>query len=100
MTSQPLTISLPCNGEINWLMCPGCGSSDFQPVRVEIKPWNSPLVQGIDLVLGKVETSAAPADDHAPAVRTTMGCTHCGAGLTLQITGGAPGTGMACSIDG
>ena len=100
MASQPLTIAVPCNGEIQWLMCPGCGSSDFHPVRVEVKPSNSPLVQGIDLRLGQVETSAAPTDDHAPAVRTTMGCIHCGAGLTLQITGGPPGTGITCVIDG
>jgi hypothetical protein len=80
-------------------MCPGCGRSDFQPVWVEIKSGNSSLVQGIDLLLGTVETSAAPTADHAPTVSTTMGCTHCGAGLTLQITGGAPGTGIACALD-
>jgi hypothetical protein len=99
MASQPLTIPVSCNGAIHWLTCPGCGSSDFQPVRVEIRPWNSPLVQGIDLLLGTVETSAAPTDDHAPAVATTMGCIHCGTGLTLQLTGGAEGTGIACTTD-
>ena len=98
--SQPLTIPLSCNGAIHWLTCPDCGSSDFQPVRVEIKPWNSPLAQGIDLLLGKMETYAAPTDDHAPAVTTTMGCIHCGASLTLQITGGPRGTGIAGSTDG
>jgi hypothetical protein len=53
MASQSLMIPLSCTGAIHWLTCPGCGSSDFQPVRVEIKPRNSPLVQGIDLLLGK-----------------------------------------------
>jgi hypothetical protein len=95
-----LTIQVSVNGEVRWLTCPGCGSPDFQPVSVDIKPWNSPLVQGIDLLLGHVETYAAPTDDHAPAVRTTMGCIHCGAGVTLQITGGPGGTGIACSMDG
>jgi hypothetical protein len=100
MASRPLTVRVSFNGEIRWLTCPACGSPDFQPVRVEIRPWNSPLVQGIDLLLGQGETSAAPTDDHVSAVRTTMGCLHCGAGVTLQITGGPGGTGIAGSMDG
>jgi hypothetical protein len=92
-----MTIQLSCNGAVHWLACPGCGSPDFQPVGVDVKPWNSPLVQDIDLLLGKTETLAARTADGSPEVQVTMGCIHCGAGLTLHIMGGPGGTGIALS---
>jgi hypothetical protein len=92
-------LQLSLKGDISWLECPGCGSSDFQPVGVDIKPWNSPIVQGIDLLLGKTEMGAAPTTDRAPEVTVTMGCLQCGAGLGLRITGGPGGTGIAFSTE-
>jgi hypothetical protein len=99
MASRPLTIQLSLNGDVSWLECPGCGSSDFQPVGVDVKPWNTPLVQGIDLLLGDVETHAASTADGSPTIDVTMGCLQCGAGLALHIMGGPGGTGIALSTD-
>jgi hypothetical protein len=97
MTSRPSTINISFDGDTSWLECPGCGSSDFQPVGVDVKSWNSPLVQGIDLLLGKSETQAAKTADGSPEVAVTMGCLQCGAGLALHITGGPGGTGLFVS---
>ncbi len=43
------------------------------------------------------ETLAARTADGSPEVQVTMGCIHCGAGLTLHITGGPGGTGLSVS---
>jgi hypothetical protein len=61
---------------------------------------SGPFSHGSLPYLGKVETSAAPTDDHAPAVSTTMGCIQCGTGVALQITGGEEGTGITGSMHG